>query len=119
MPDDALPENLRGKNHTDYPKGLQWIPRGWTAFKWGEPKLIDGELNNFKVLGKARVAPKPIDSPGGWQLSFYPDGPWYALYFAFTTKGGMHFRVGARWDDVDDYVEFPSVAIKRGIVKEA
>lgn len=59
--------------------------------------------------------PKPITQPGSWQFSYFPLGPWFAWYFAFTTKGGIHFRIGARWDDVDDYVEFPSIAIKRGI----
>jgi len=57
--------------------------------------------------------PKPITAPGTWQISKFPDGPWYAWYFAFTTKGGTHFRIGARWDDVDSYTEFPSIAIKR------
>jgi len=41
-------------------------------------------------------------------------------YFAFTTKGGHHFRIGARWTDPNtdqkikyNYVTYPSVAYKR------
>lgn len=63
----------------------------------------------------AVLAPTPITSPGTWQLSRFPLGPDEAWYFAFTTKGGTHFRIGARWDNVDNYVEWPEVAIKTGV----
>lgn len=124
MPNSALPPNLQildaegrvvgSKPHNDYPWGLRWVPRGWTAFKWGKPRICLGRLIKDDIEEAMKVGgPKPITSPGTWQLSRFPDGPWYAWYFAFTTKGGWHFRVGARWDDVDDYVEMPSIAIKR------
>lgn len=108
-----LPENLRGKRHTDYPWGLRWIPREWTAFDWGVPRLVYGGTNSWAPTGSIPMqAPKPINPPGGWQLSRFEDGPWFAWYFAFTTKKGIHYRIGARWDDVDNYVEFPTIARK-------
>lgn len=107
----ALPENLRGKRHADYPWGLRWVPREWTAFDWGAPKVYAGDLNP-QDFGDIYMAPKPITSPGTWQLSRFPDGPWFAWYFAFTTKKGVHYRIGARWDDVDNYVEFPTISRK-------
>jgi hypothetical protein len=125
IPDSALPPNLmeeveingvrvvRSKRHADYPWGLRWIPRGWTAFKWGAPRQVLGNQKHGTLASYPGWDPKPIGEPGTWQLSRFPDGPWYAWYFAFTTKGGTHFRIGARWDDVDSYTEFPSIAIKR------
>lgn len=105
MPDSALPPNLQGKRHWDYPWPLKWVPRAWTSFKWGKPKKVFGNQADVK----------PIGDRGTWQVSRYPDGPWWAWYFAFTTSGGLHFRVGARYDDVDDYTDFPSIAVKRGV----
>lgn len=118
MPDSALPPKLQifdkdgnvigSKNHWDWPWPFSKIPRGWTAFKWGAPKKIAGNQES-EIHG----APKPIGEPGSWQLSRYENGPWYAWYFAFTLKSGRHFRIGARWDDVDDYVQFPTVASRK------
>lgn len=123
MPDSALPEHLRGKRHNDFPWPLKWVPRGWTAFKWGKPRLVSGYVNPWHHAEQDDLVqafgdgphPKPITSPGTWQLSRFPGGPWWAWYFAFTTRGGTHFRIGARWDDVDGYVEWPSVAVKRRV----
>ncbi len=123
MPDAALPPNLRGKRHDDYPAGLRWIPRGWTAFAWGEPSFVVGDIGPTDMIVPRRHtagsgwswSPRPITSPDTWQLSRFPAGPWYAFYFAFTSIDGVHFRLGARWDDVDGYVEFPTIAIKRGV----
>jgi hypothetical protein len=122
MPASALPKHLQlihpktGKivgswPHWDYPKLLNWIPRGWTAFNWGMPKMVFGNQKHVKIDGSEPVAhPKPVGEPGSWQVSKYPLGPWYAWYLAFTTKGGWHFRIGARWDDQDNYVQFPTIA---------
>lgn len=109
MPADALPEHLRYRKHEDYPPFLRWIPRAWTAWSWGKPVLVGGNV----ITGPY---PAPITHPGTWQLSHFPDGPCYAWYFALTTRAGFHFRIGARWDDVDGYVEWPSIAIKRGVL---
>ncbi len=112
MPKSALPEHLRDRPHEDYPWGLRWIPRAWTAFKWGAPWMVAGTQR----CGFNNVV-KPIGPPGTWQISKFYDSPFKSIpiYFAFTTKRGIHFRIGARWDDVDSYVEWPSIAIKRGV----
>jgi hypothetical protein len=106
-----LPPHLR-RPHDDYPAAFAWVPRGWTAFRWGRPRLILG--NQAHAL---EGAPKPIGEHGSFQIARYPNLPFpldcLPLYVAFTTPGGTHFRLGARWDDVDDYIQFPSIAIKR------
>jgi hypothetical protein len=109
MPDSALPPSLQGKLHWDWPWPFSKIPRGWTAFKWGKPKLLAGNQ-----LTERAGAPAPIGEPESWQVSRYPDAPgilkYLPLYAAVTLPNGRHFRVGARYDDVDDYVQFPTVA---------
>ena len=57
-------------------------------------------------------SPKPINPPGSWQISRFPGGPLFSWYFGFTLKNGWHFRIGARWDDVDSYVQWPSIAVR-------
>ncbi len=109
MPDSALPVHLRGMYHWDYPPGLRWVPRGWTAFDWGKPVMVAGNQKE-----KRAGAPAPIGERGSWQLSRFPGAPrplrWFPIYFAVTTGKGWHFRIGARYDDVDDYTQFPTIA---------
>lgn len=118
MPDSALPPHLRGKKHWDWPKWLQWVPRGITAFKWGPPKLVFGD----QIKRAEGGYPKPVGEPDSWQFSVYPGAPWWAKPFAWyvacsgsTGKDGSfrHFRLGSRWDDVDDYVTILSVATRK------
>ncbi len=110
------------EKHADYPWPFSLIPRSWTAFKWGPPVLVKGAnilpRDLVYVSYAMRISPKPITSPGSWQLSHFPDGPWFAWYFAisgFRKPDGFfrHFRIGARWDSVDNYVQFPSLATRR------
>lgn len=106
------------KKHSDWPKFLQWIPRKWTAFhNWGKPKLI---LGNQKEVRNG--APAPIGEPSSVQVSYYPDAPWWAKpiawYVAYSGKKGAdgkyrHYRIGGRWDDVDSYAQWPSIATRR------
>ena len=113
---DHLPLHLREREHWDYPWPFRWIPRGWTSFGWGQPVMVWGNQVEFE-----KGSPKPIGEARSFQVSRYPALPlpfkWIPLYVAVTTPGGTHLRLGARWDDVDDYVQFPSVAIKRQIGK--
>ncbi len=122
MPDSALPPHLQGTFHWDWIWPFSRIPRGWTAFDWGRPFLHKG----WGLRGEDFAPgfcwgtdhPRPITSPGTWQLSRFPEGPWYAWYFAWSGKvrgDGMfrHFRIGARWDNVDDYVQWPTIAFRR------
>jgi hypothetical protein len=109
MPKSALPKHLQNRLHEDFPWPFSFIPRAWTAFDWGTPTKIKGTQRPYGGVMK------PIGPKGTWQLSKFLDGPWFAYYFAFTTKGGTHWRIGARYDDVDHYTEWPSIARKRGI----
>lgn len=114
MPAAALPPHLRDRPHEDYPPGLRWVPRAWTAYQWGTPILWKGNLKNGSDFASFILRiPKPITAPGTWQLSRFPEAPWYARwYFAVTFRNGWHFRAGTRWDDVDHYDEWPAVAVK-------
>ena len=104
----CLPEHIRTGRHTDYIPGFRWIPRSWTSFCWLIPPVkMAGSQKNFQVYLKNRfVALPPVPPPGKWQLS-------WPLYFAFTTKGKLSFRIGARWDDVDFYFSYPTFRIWR------
>lgn len=110
--DKHLPRHLQGRRHWDYPWPFHLIPRGWTTFNWGKPEMMIGNQR-----ARENGGPKPIGEYGSFQISRYPDLPlpfsWFPVYVAFTTREGLHFRLGARWDDVDGYTQFPSVAIKR------
>jgi hypothetical protein len=113
-----LPPNLAPRPHDDYMiPGLSLIPRGWNTFNWGQPGLIVGNQTSF-----LNDSPKPIGERGSFQVSSYPQLPipfcWLPAYFAFTLPNGTHFRLGARWDDIDDYTVVPSVALKYGVVDD-
>jgi hypothetical protein len=129
MPASALPKNLlyfdkkakrwKSTKHWDWPWPFKYIPRGWTAFKWGLPTMKWCHIPDGKdwYIDTA-FHPKPITSPGTWQISRFPNGPWFAWYFAYSGRRGpdgkyRHFRIGARWDNVDNYVEFPTIAMRR------
>lgn len=83
--------------HTDWIFPFSLIPRSWTAWESDTPPR--------KLCGNAKTV-KPIPDSGEWLLS-------WPLYFAFQTKGGIHGRIGIRWDDVDHYYQFPSFTLKR------
>jgi hypothetical protein len=108
----SLPEHLRHRPHEDFPWVFRWVPRWATAFSWGKPSLLVGNQNN-----SFEGSPKPIGERGSFQISRYPELPpplcWLPLYFAFTTHNGIHLRFGARWDDIDEYTQFPSLAWKK------
>ncbi len=98
MSKDCLPPHLRDAKHWDWPKPLQWVPRSWTSFCFGGrvPKLLAGNQTRTRMNAIGVHAPAPIGEPGSWQISWPP-------YIALTTRSGRHFRLGLRWDDVDDY----------------
>lgn len=108
----CLPPKLKNAKHWDYPKGLKWIPRSWTSYCFGRkaPRLIAGNQKSQRVSEDFKKGfqrgPAPIGEAGSFQISWPP-------YLAFTTKGGRHFHIGARWDDVDGYYSFPSIMVKR------
>lgn len=118
MPKDVLPEKLQEARHWDWPWPLSLIPRAWTSFDWGPPKQIAGD----QMLRAEGGYPKPIGEPRSWQLSVYPGAPWwakpFAWYVAYSGKAGKdgnyrHFRLGTRWDDVDNYCTILSIASRK------
>ena len=118
MPSNVLPEKLKNQRHKDWIFPFSYIPRGWTAFNWGEPKKL---LGNQPLEGGIL---KPIGPPSTFQLSYYPKAPLWAkitglaFYVAYSGKrkaDGMfrHFRLGGRRDSVDKYTTILSIASRR------
>jgi hypothetical protein len=115
------PEILK-QRHTDWPWPFKWVPRSWTAVRWGPPKMIWGDqIRKRKPVGQDRWAPAPIGEPSSFQVSRYPGAPgplkYLPLYLAISlpkdTNGWYrHFRLGCRWDDVDGYCTW-SIAMRR------
>ena len=130
MPSSSLPPNLQiidprtgkvigSKPHWDWPWPFSKIPRGVTSFKWGKPKLLLGDQKEVRA-----GAPAPIGEASSWQVSYYPDAPWWAkltglaFYAAYSGSRGedgkyRHYRLGSRWDDVDSYVTILSAASRK------
>lgn len=113
-----LPEHLADQKHWDWPWPFKYIPRSWNAVCWGAPKKIFGnQTPEDGVL-------KPIGQPNTFQFSYYPQAPWwakitglafYAAYSGDRKEDGKyrHFRLGGRYDDVDDYTNLLSFATRR------
>lgn len=103
--------DILDKKHWDYPWPFKWIPRKWTAVKWGPPKKLWGtQARKRKPVGQAWWSPKPVGEPNSWIVCFYPEAPGVMrrvpLYFAWSggkAKDGWyrHIRVGLRYDDVE------------------
>lgn len=109
---------ILNKRHTDWPWPLSYIPRRWTACDWGVPVLVMGNQRETREDAASHTAgPAPVGEAGSWQLSLFPKAPGplkhIPTYFAFTLKNGWHFRIGARWDDVDSYTQVPTLAIRK------
>lgn len=108
MSKGCLPKHIREGKHTDYWWPFNNLPRSWTSFCWMQPpsKLAGNQPQREYPTFAYMLACKPTPDPGEWQLS-------WPLYFAFTTKRKLSFRIGARWDDVDFYYTFPSFRLWR------
>ena len=74
------------------------------------------------IITKGWAIPKPIGPTGTWQFSYYPGAPWWAWpiawYWAWSGSVGedgwyRHWRLGARYDDVDSYCQWPTFATRR------
>lgn len=110
--------NILKTKHTDWPWPFSLIPRKWNSVHWGAPKMIKGNQKRMRHdKTTINMAPAPIGEPGSWQFSYYPKAPWYmkpfSWYIACTNKKGRHFRIGTRWDDVDNYATLFSVATRK------
>jgi len=113
----CLPDNLKHLAHDDYISGLRGVPRSITSACFVEPPVL--VLGNEKASAQTldgKVGPHPLPDPGEWELAFVQEKkhwPIYIPYFAITTKNGWHFRLGCRWDHVDHYFTFVSLAAKK------
>lgn len=117
MPNSALPPKLKNKKHTDWPWPFSKISRGLTAFKFGRPVLLAGSAEFAGDITAEKPAPKPINPAGTWQISYFPDAPWWTVPIYFSWSGKVksdgkfrNFRIGPRWDDVDNYVNYVPLA---------
>ena len=110
MSTGCLPAHLRTRRHDDWPWPLSYIPRAWTSYCHGRfqtpPLRLWGDTPLTVFPGTAWLYPKPIPPPGHWHFAD-------PVYFAATSRGGWHFRLGARFGDVDNYYTIPSLALKR------
>lgn len=105
---ECLPAALEWELHNDYPSSLRWIPRQTTSWCMAGPPVV--------VFGDQRRGPLPVPPPGDVQLSFVRvrrDLPFFLPYFAATTEGKWHFRIGARWNPLEGYYTFPSFTLKK------
>ncbi len=104
---NCLPAHLKNKDHSDYSfPGTQKIPRYATSWCLVEPPLM--------LLGNQKNS-LPLPEKGSWQFSIViikKNWPFVLPYFALTTKTGLHFRIGCRWDNIDHYYVFPSIALR-------
>lgn len=94
--------------HIDWPWPFRLISRRLTSFDGPPPIKLAGNADLRAVTYKGELCfyAKPIPDRGQWWFG-------WPFYFALQTKGGWYFRIGARWDDVDQYYAVPSFTIKR------
>ncbi len=118
---EALPINLKGKNHTDYIWPFSYIPRAWTSFAvpWRPIKLLGNQkkrmisTNTFSYYGIDPIPPKPRKGIN-WSIQGIKLAEWLpnlSLYFTMTTHSGWHFSIGIRYDSVDDYYQLFRLAV--------
>lgn len=109
MGKEALPEHLQDKLHWDWPWPFSKIPRAWTSFDWGRPALLAGKADMSEGY------PKPINPESTWQISWFPQSPWWvrmlSFYVSYSGKKGSdgkyrNYRGGPRYDNVDDYTNW-------------
>lgn len=97
-----LPEG----RHDDWPLFFKYVPRSWNA--------IASDVPPVRIAGTEREEDH-LDVPerGRWALAGFKR--WKVpVYFAVTTKSGVHFRIGLlRFDYVDGYCTWPTFTVKR------
>ena len=90
--------------HTDWPWLLSWVPRRWTAF--------ESEIPPLQLFGNVPPgAHLDIPARGQWTIATIAHGN-LPLYFAIRTKSNWYFRFGVRFDYLNKYYTFPSIALK-------
>ena len=127
MSKKCLPAWLQTR-HTDWIRGLKWVPRWWTArcgWFWPAPPArllgrsgwtmqdyLDG-LHNHHPHDYYRKIKEvlPIPAPGHWMITAVLWAHFLPLpMFAWKFRNGDYVSVGiARWDDVDNYYDLMRV----------
>jgi len=103
--------------HTDFLFGFRWIKWKQTVVCGVAPPVQDFGSQDYFTIGTDNTkSPKPIPPGGRWQLSHatVKTRLWTVRlpYFAVTSPGHYHFRLGWRWDDNDNFYTF-SIAMKK------
>lgn len=108
-------EGALGVHQDYYFSFFRGVPRKITTrCLAGLPILLLGNQDYWRETNQG-FSPKPIPRRGEWQLSvtkWRKNCPIFLPYFSFTTTGGIHFRIGSRWDDMNGYFTIPSLALK-------
>lgn len=128
MPNRCLPDNLKGKKHSDLIWIMKWIPRSWSAWcgwAWPQPPVLligksgwtsedrhrfghhtDKEFERYKNV-------LPVPKKGHFFISAVLWLKFIPLPFlAWKFKNGNMFSWGvARWDDVDKYYDLHRVRV--------
>jgi hypothetical protein len=109
---EALPLHLRFKIHNDYTFPLCFIARTLTAYICKRPpKILFWHNINYKGYMNGIIYAHPIQTKlKGKFCSWFIAWP---LYFSISFKWGWYFIIGARFDAVDYYYNFPTVDISK------
>jgi hypothetical protein len=103
MPNECLPPHLQDRLHEDWPYPFNSIPRGNTAWCGDPPTVLAGVNRDVPGPGQFTVQRANIHNPPAWMP---------LIYIAQTSWFGFHTRIGPRYDRIDKYYNFPSVAGK-------
>lgn len=104
----GLPPHVVGLPHSDLTiKFFQRMPRTVDARKLdGIPIMVMISKNHpYTCQWGCGCAPKPVSSYGHWQVSMMQVKsylPFYLPYIAGSYNNTI-WRVGCRWDDIDNY----------------
>ena len=114
---DCLVDSRKNGYHSDYLWGYAPVKWSHTVLCGIEAPIQDAGNQRYDVWVLGRPAPKPVPLPGEWQVSHTTVRTrlWNVrlYYFAATTLGLYHVRIGWRWDDLDDFFLFSVVPLKK------
>lgn len=122
MPNKCLPDNLKGKKHTDWWKIVAWVPRSWTAWcgwAWPQPPILLIGKSGWEIADHHRFGHHTekefkryknilsVPKPGHFFISAILWLKFIPLPFmAWSFKNEDMVSLGvARWDDVDKYYD--------------
>lgn len=117
MSNNALPDHLKGKLHSDYIFPFCYIPRSWTSWLLTQPpKLIWGyKVNDWTSRKYSRNKKwKTLRGPDPCQKTPWGMALTWPFHICITFgKSGIYVRFGCRWDTVDSYYSVPAAFIGR------